>query len=288
VKEQKMVLLYRWSKSLGVGFLGRFLIAVQIIVFIFLSDILVVAEQFRMDNEITSGKFVVRSKTYFLDDDFLGVIEDNGEMTYYNAARDTFTLLAPSLRIQTQLSASETRRVIDATLDGLRFSKTEIEPRYEFVANPVFKTALDNKSGQLALQSNWVDYKMTTEIFTDNNIAKRYFDFCNITCYLNYRVTNSHRQLYRLEVNRVLRKENRFPQNITAIFYPNGKTGKTEETISSSHKLIRRLTDEDKNKINMVQNSINKFKTVKFNDYQELIINQISPNKNTAPPAQKK
>jgi hypothetical protein len=256
-----------------------FLLAVQFMVIIFLSGKLIAAEQFRIDNEIVVDKIVVCSKTYFLEKNFLGMIEDNGEITYYDAAKDSFTLLAPLLRIQTQLSASETRREVDFALNKIRSSKTRMGERYEFIANPVFKTDLDKNSGQIALQSNWVDYKLTTEIFADNKIAKQYFDFCNLTCYLNYRVTNSYGQLFRLEVNRILRNENRFPQNITTTFYPNGKTtSKAERTFYSSHKLIKRLTDEDKNKINSVQNSMNTFKTVKFDEYQKTINLQITNN----------
>jgi hypothetical protein len=254
----------------------------QVVVVFFLSGKLVVAEQFRVDNEISVGKVVVRSKTYFLEDDFIGIIEDNGEITYYNSAQDSFTLLAPTLRLQTRLSASETRREVDAALNSIRTAKTQQDERYEFVANPVFKTDLDNKSGQIALQSNWVDYRLTTEVFSDSNSAKKYFEFCNLMCYLNYRVTNSYGQLFRLSVNRILRNENRFPKNITTTFYPYGKTAnKSEETFNSSHKLIKRLTDEDKNKINTVRNLMNTFKTVKFAEYQQAIDKQIQKNTNT-------
>jgi hypothetical protein len=242
---------------------------------LFLSEVLVAAEQFRIDNEITAGKLVARSKTYFLDDDFLSVIDDNGEITYYNAERDTFTLINPSLRIQTQLSAYETKREIDAILEKIRIARLRVmqpSTHSDFAAKPDFKIETDKKSGQIALQSNWVDYKLTTEIFNDNNIAKRYFDFCNLTCYLNFRITRWYGQLYRLEVNRILRNQNRFPQNITVTFYPDGKkSSKAEETFSSSHKLIRRLTDEDKNKINSIRNTMNTFKTVTPEEYQQTI-----------------
>jgi hypothetical protein len=254
-----------------------FLFAVQIAAVIFLSAKLIAAEQFRIDNEITADKIVVQSKTYFLENDFLGIIEDNGEITYYNAAQDSFTLLAPLLRIQTRVSASETKRAVDADLNSIRTTKNETDERYKFIANPVFKTELDNKSGQIALQSNWVDYKLTTEIFADDNIAKKYFDSCNLTCYLNYRITTAYGQLLRLEVNRILRNENRFPKNISVTFYyPKGKKdGKTGQTLNSSHKIIKRLTDEDKNKINNVLNSMNTFRTVKFDEYQKTINKQI-------------
>ncbi|MDR1290330.1 MAG: hypothetical protein LBK06_03925 [Planctomycetaceae bacterium] len=266
-----------------------------LVVVIFLSDVLLAAEQFRIDNEITAGKLVARSKTYFLDDDFLSVIDDNGEITYYNAERDTFTLINPSLRIQTQLSAYETRREIELTLDktlkeekkkekkekdGYKGSHHQL-PLVLFIANPVFKIEQDPKSGQIALQSDWVEYKLTTEIFNDNNIAKRYFDFCNLTCYLNCRINNSYRQLYRLEVNRILRNKNRFPQNISVTFYPLGKSSSkfVGETLNSSHKLIRRLTEEDKNKINSARNSMNTFKAVTFDKYQKTINEEIVKQK---------
>ncbi|MDR2169586.1 MAG: hypothetical protein LBP59_05545 [Planctomycetaceae bacterium] len=256
-----------------------FLYLIQIIAIIIFAEVLIFADDFRIDNEITAGKIVVRSKTYFVNDDFFGLIEGNGEMTYYNAERDSFTLIAPLLRIQTQLSAAETRREVDAVLNQIRTSKKRMDPLQEFIANPVFKTEVAHKTGQIALQSMWVDYKITTEFFNDPNVAKKYFDFCNLTCYLNCRTTNSYRQLFRLEVNRILRNENCFPKNIAATFYPNGKlTNNNGDTINSSHKIIKRLADEDKNQINNIKNLMNTFKTVKFKDYQKNITKQINGN----------
>jgi hypothetical protein len=268
-----------------IGFLrfrfGEILSLICVIAIIFSINSLIGAEEFRIDNKITSGNIVVQSKTYLLENDFISLIENNGEITYYNSSRDSFTLLAPSLRIQTNLSMSETKRELDSVLQSIREVKTKTaSSRHElilFLANPVFKTELDNKSGQLAIQSNWVDYKLSTDVFTNNNIAKQYFDFCNLTCYLNYRTTNNYRQLFRLEVNRILRNENRFPTNISATFYPSGKNYHKEELISS-HKLIKRLTDEDKTTINSIRNSMNTFKTVTFNEYQQAIIEQIKKN----------
>jgi hypothetical protein len=256
-----------------------FLIQIVSIIFsaIIFTEISNGADDFGIDNEINIGKITVQSKTYFLENDFLGLIENNGEITYYNASIGSFTLLAPSLRIQTQLSVYETKREVDVFLNRAYSSKVQRDPLYEFIAKPNFKIERNNNSNQIALQSHWADYKITTETFSDQLIAKRYFDFCNNTCYLNYRITGSYGQVLRLEVNRILQVDNKFPKKIVATFYPSGKTaGKNEETVTSSHKLIIRLTDSDKTKINNVRNSMNIFKTVKFNEYQKAITEQIT------------
>ncbi|MDR1923782.1 MAG: hypothetical protein LBQ66_05355 [Planctomycetaceae bacterium] len=233
------------------------------------------SEQFRIDNELVAGKYSVKSVMYFLDKDFLGQIGGNGEMTHYSASRDSFTLLMPSLRIQTRLSATETRNEVESLVKSVTVTKEPIDPRLMFVVKPVFKIDADNNSGQMSLQSAWVDYKLTTENLSDANISKKYFDFCDLSCYLNCRVASSYRPLFRLEVNRILRKENLFPKTISTTFYPNGKIiNAQEENITSKHKIIKRLTNEDKTKINQILSAMDTFKTVTFEEYQKAIKNE--------------
>lgn len=249
--------------------------------FFFLAGLsgLCAAENFRVDNEVRAddGKETVASTTYFLGDDFLSLIGLNGEITFFDAKKGTFTLLDPKLRIQTHLAATRTKDEIDVKR---RQNATHSSPFVAFVAKPVFQVESDESSGAVSLQSTWFDYKLMTET-PDDDTAKRYADFCDWSCYLNFRISRGHpTQLVRLEVNRILRDETRFPKSVSMSFFPKGKgLLAKEEKASSTHRLVRRLDEADKKRIDQAMELMRTLPVVPFDEYQEKAAEAVRPVK---------
>ncbi len=242
---------------------------------LFLLAIPVFGQDFRVDNEIhVAGQAAgseggVKSVTYFHGDDFLSLIGESGEITFFDAERKTFVLLDPVLRIQTQLSAERSRE--EADQQRRQKQRHEI-PYFAFVARPKFTMEFDETSGKLALQSPWFDYLISTSPMPDADVARRYLDHCDWSCYLNHRINRSLTPLVRLEVDRILREKKLFPHDIAFSYFPKGKGFLAkEEKVRSTHQLIRRLDDRDKQRVDQAREYRRVFLAIPFEEYQEKV-----------------
>jgi hypothetical protein len=216
----------------------------------------------------------IASTTFVLNSDFISLIGENGEITFYDANRQTFTLLDPVLRIQTQLDAAETKKKVETVRQQVATSPG-LDPNTfnAFAVKPSFSPEFDETSGTLALQSPWIDYTLTTSIFTDQETAKQYFEVCDWLCYLNLRIDpHSTTMLIRLEVNRLLREGNRFAPRISVSVFPKGKTPLTKpDKAQSSHKIIMRLDETDQKRIAQAKEFRRAFTMIPLDEYQKKV-----------------
>ena len=226
------------------------------------------ATEFRIDNNVQG----VKSTAFLLDGKFYSMIADNGEMVEFDAKTKTFTLMDPALRVQTQIDAEETRKKIGQLRElVLNDPNTKTDSFRYFTFKPKFDLEFDAASGMFALQSNWIDYEIKTIPFTDPT-ATMYHDFCDWVCYLNLRLNpRSAQMLIRLEVNRLLREKQRFAVNVSESIYVGGKQGlvKPPDQVSSSHEIVRRLSDADRKRIEQVQEFKQTFRQVPIDEYQK-------------------
>lgn len=237
------------------------------------------AAELRIDNEILPEG--VKSTTYLLDGDFFSMIGRNGEITFYDSKTKTFTILDPALRIQARIDGEETKKRTKLLRDEILHS-----PKFEpgtfnaFVVKPVFQTEYEESSGNLALESPWFDYAMETSAFSGEEAVKQYFDFCDASCYLNFRLSRSKAMLVRLEVNKILASKRRFPSRISASIYPKGKGPLAKaEKAESTHKLVLRLSTEDRQRIEQARESMRTFPAVPFSSYEEKVAEKIKMRK---------
>ena len=228
------------------------------------------AQGFRVESDLRLGNAApVRSTTLFDGAVFYSFIGVNGEIIRFDPAKDVFTLLDPALRVQTLLVASETQRIVNAKKIPL---ETHPNGFIAFTAKPAFTMEFDEAAGLMVLQSPWVDYSLMTKAFADTQAAGPYFDFCDWSCYLNQRISPQPITLIRLEVNRILREKNRFPEHIKISIFPKGKKFLTkEETIQASHEFSRNLTDGDRQRIAKTLELMRNFPVVPFAEYQSKV-----------------
>jgi hypothetical protein len=237
----------------------------------FLNFVLSFGADFRVDNEllVEGATPKIASTMFVMNDDFISLIGENGEITFFNADRQVFTLLDPMLRIQTQIDAAETKKKIEL----IRQHRPEIAANTfnAFAVKPSFQMEFEEASGILVLQSPWIDYTLTTNVLTNHETAKQYFDVCDWLCYLNFRIDpHSTAMLIRLEVNRILRKTNRFASHISVTAFPKGKTpiAKSEKK-QSTHKIVLRLDSADQKKIDQAKEFQRTFTMIPLSDYQK-------------------
>lgn len=235
------------------------------------------AVELRIDNEVRPGN--VKSTTYLQDGDFFSMIGQNGEVTYYDSKAKTFAILDPALRIQTRIDAEETKKRVALLREEILTSpKSEQGTFIAFIVKPTFQSEFDENSGDLALRSPWFDYVLSTTVFPNPETAKLYSDFCDLSCYLNFRISKAKAMLVRLEVNRILASHNRFPTKISASIYPKGQGPLAKvEKAESSHKLILRLTEEDHKRIAQAKESMRTFTVVPFSEYELKVAEKTAP-----------
>ena len=225
------------------------------------------AAEFRIDSTVQG----VKSTAFLLDGKFYSMIGDNGEIVEFDAEKRTFTLIDPSLRIQTRIDADEIRKKIEQLREQiLNHPNTKTDSFHYFAFRPTFESEFDSVSGILALQSHWIDYEIKTIPLTDA-AAGMYYDFCDWICYLNLRLNpRSSQLLTRLEVTRLLKTRQRFAVNVSESIYVNGKQGLAAPyQASSSHDLVRRLGDADRKRIEQAQEFKRTFSQVPFDEYQK-------------------
>ncbi len=230
------------------------------------------SQDFRVDNEVhfitqdPTGSKRVKSVTYFQGENFISLIGDRGEITFFDSEPKTFTLLDPVLRIQTQISASKSREAVNAQ----RQNHENNQAAYlAFVAKPRFSYEFDAKLSVLALQSPWMDYRIEASAVADDVFLKRYFEHGDWVCFLNYRINHSLTSLVRLEINRILYERKLFPRDITLSHFPQGKGLMThEEKTRSTHQLVQRLDEKDRQRIEQAREYRRVFLAVPFEEYQ--------------------
>ncbi|MDR0704557.1 MAG: hypothetical protein LBF88_06160 [Planctomycetaceae bacterium] len=235
-----------------------------------------IAAEFRIDNEIQveGASEKMTSTTLLLNGNFISLIGENGEITFFDADRQIFTLLDPVLRVQTQLDGAETKKKVELMRQQVMTSPG-LDPNTfnAFAVKPVFQPEYEETSGTLALQSPWIDYLLVTHVLTDPETSKQYFDSCDWLCYLHLRLDpRSTTMLVRLEVNRMLREQNRFASRISVSVFPKGKIPIAKpDKAQSSHKIVVRLDHADWQRIDQAKEFRRTFAIISFDEYQKKV-----------------
>lgn len=229
--------------------------------------------EFRVENELQVGSVAetISSTTYLLNGgDFISMIGENGEITYFDAKNAEMTLLDPRLRLQAKMAADAMKTKVE---QWRRKNTESTVPQVAFVARPIFQREFDPVSGRLSLQSSWFHYQITTEPYINEETGNQYYDFCDWSCYLNFRIDDHAlpTPLVRLEVNRILRESKLFPKAIVVSYFPKGNQGfrPREEKAKSTHKIVTRRDEADQKRIAKVMEYMKSFTSVPFDVYQE-------------------
>ena len=239
----------------------------------FLPAICVAAENFRVENELTvqqTGE-KVKTTTLFTGGLVYDMIGDNGETTIFDKASDTFTLLEPTLRIQTTVNASELKETVLKRREKMRSEPQP--PFFAFALFPKFKETYEEESGLVRFQSPWFVYSIETLPFPDDAFRERYYDFCDWYCFLNLRVNPDSTTLFaRMEVNRFLREQKRFPKQIQVDVHKKGNFGiagiiTNPDVYVGTHKLGIRLIPSDEQRLQRIDEQRKTFRTVSFEEY---------------------
>lgn len=228
------------------------------------------ALQFRVDNVVkmtrNEREVSFSSSTVFYGDLVFDFVGDNGEIVVFSFTDDKFALIDPIRRMRAELNLDEVERFI-ARIDPILRDKDD---RFvNFMLQPKFETS--KKEDEFFFQSKFIDYRVATRSFEDDQIANAYFQFSNALGKLNvYMNPGTITPLARIEVNQKLAESSRFPEKIITDVYPKGKNifSKTVRIVNEST-LARRLSERDRNRINRALHFYAQFPLVSFQTYFE-------------------
>ncbi|MBR2694887.1 MAG: hypothetical protein IKE69_11815 [Thermoguttaceae bacterium] len=233
--------------------------------------------QFRIDNVLTIRKegeedgVRVVTTTLFSKGMVIDFIGDNDEVIVYNRKTKTFVLLDPIHRVQTELALSE----IDQFLDTLRSVVSQKkDAQSQFLLSPNFEITRNDETGDLSFSSKWYEYLVSTRSFDDPELSGVYFEFIDVYTKLNlYLNPGNYTPLARMAVNDLLAREKRFPAKIRLTLYPKGKTLFAKpDIVTSDHKIIRRLSEEDLGRIVRAVHFTEQFPKQTFGNYYKTAI----------------
>ena len=229
---------------------------------------------FRIDSTLRIEKeeelTEIKTSTIFSEAMVFDFIGDNGEIIIYERKKNLFTLLDPIHRVQTELSIEDIDEFMSNIRERIRAKKDKF---CLFMINPEFELSKNDEAGEIFFQSKWIDYRITTRSFDEASLAADYFTFSNAYCGLNvYQNPGTLTPLARMKVNEILRQEERFPAKIKLTVYPKGKWlfARIIE-IESEHKIVRRLSEDDRGKIIRALHFAKQFPKMTFGKYYKTV-----------------
>ena len=226
--------------------------------------------EFRVDADVrfirNERQTKYSSSTVFHGDLAFDFVGDNGEIVVYSFRAQKFVLIDPIRRMRSVIDEAELDRFVDRIKTILHEKKDGFTT---FMTNPSF--TVSQKEDEFFFQSKWIDYRVKTIPFGDEQIADVYFRFVEAMGKLNvYMNPGSLTPLARIEANRKFMEESRFPEKITTEIYPKGKTIFTKTyQIENESTLSRRLSERDRSRIARAVQFFEQFQYVSFKTYFE-------------------
>ena len=223
--------------------------------------------RFRIDNRLVTGDRVVKTVTIFTAGLVYDCIGDYGQITIYDKAAGTLTLLDPSCRLKTIVT---TESLADDYVQRREAFRKSDNPFQNYLAEPYFEdNAFEGESGLMYFRSPWVEYRFETVSLNDPVVSEAYYDFCRQFTLLNIRIGDSPTPMLRKELNPILEQNRRFPGKVNLTLYPRGKVIITGHVIhaESTHIFVRRLQSPDELRVQQANRYRELFREVPLDDY---------------------
>ena len=223
--------------------------------------------RFRIDNRLVTGNSVVKSVTIFSNGLVYDCIGDHGQITIYDQAAGTLTLLDPSCRLKTVVTSESLAEDFERRREAFRISNN---PFLNYLAEPYFEdNAYEGESGLMYFRSPWVEYRFETVSLNDPAVSEAYYNYCRQFTLLNIRTSGYQTPMLRKELNPILEQNRRFPGKVNLTLYPRGKVVISGRVIhaESTHSFVRRLQSPDEAKVEQAKRYRELFTEVSLDDY---------------------
>ncbi len=226
-------------------------------------------EDFRVENEVFFGagrKAHSRSTTIFHDSMVYDYLEDPAEVIVFDKQGGRFVLLDMVRRVRAELT---TRKVLGFSQRLQRRAEAQQDPLIKFLAAPRFDEQFDEASGQLTLSSPWITYRLLLADAPSRTISQQYREFSDWYARLNTLLNPGAKPpLARLAVNAALARREATAREVHLTLTPKKTNPRASTTIRSRHRMVRRLTKTDLDRVAETRQFMGIFKRVDFEQYR--------------------
>jgi len=236
--------------------------------------------------------FRIESKVYFVEQEKMTPISENltlfhldrvydflinpAEITILepDASGGRLTVLDPARKMQTKLTLKE----IDVFLQQLKQAALANDDAFlKFLANPKFDVNVDPQKQILTLNSNWIQYRLTTIDAPNKQVMDRYHQFSNWYAKLNAMANvRALPPFARLVVNSQLNSMGKVPRRVELQIML-----QKQMTFRSQHDVDWKLRETDLPRIQEAVQLMQSTPLVDFGTYYDLIpvqAEQVDPN----------
>lgn len=200
------------------------------------------AAEFAIESEVFTGndsKPLATNLTIFSDGLIYDFSINDERVTILDAEAKRFLLADSRQQTQASITMDELIRFVAAQTQKARQSPIEL---IRFAATPKFETTFNESTGQLSLSSDYWDYRVETTPITDAELGSQYNEFAQWFAQLNA-VFRPIPPAVRMELNHELRQRHRLPERVVVHIKKNGRTSVRQE---SRHRLIKDLTQRER------------------------------------------
>jgi hypothetical protein len=202
---------------------------------------------------------------------YRGVVYDYlhspAETIVLDPARNRFVLLDPSRRMRTELTTHE----VMALCENLRqWAATQTDAFLKFLAAPKFEEQVDERTGDVIMQSPWVTYRAATVEANVDEVLPQYREFSDWYARLNARLNPGYKLVFaRLALNEALQKRRQLPREITLTVQPRKTFSFQKTVVRSEHQFVYHLVESDRDRIAQTGQFMAIFQPVDFTQYEK-------------------
>jgi hypothetical protein len=227
------------------------------------------AADFRVENTVYVGGEkdpVARSTTIFHEDVVYDYLAEPAEVTIFDPARHRFVLLDTTRRIKTELTAETVDKAIETLKKRLA---TSSDPSAQFLRNPSFDQRVDESTGDLTFNGEWMSYRVSGVVPDDAEAVRQYREFSDAYAKLNTFIRPQSRPPFaRMIVNEALEKRSEIPVKVEMTVTLKKGLSPKRVSMRSEHQLITQLAESDRRHVAQTGEFVAMFNAVSFSDYE--------------------
>jgi hypothetical protein len=222
-----------------------------------------------VENEVFIGggkRADSRSTTIFRDGLVFDYLDEPAEVIVFDKPGSRFVLLDTARRVRTELTTEE---VLAFTQRLQQRAEAHPDAYIKFLAAPRFDEHFDKASRELTLSSPWMSYRLVLADAGSPTIAQQYRESCDWYARVNALLTRGSKPpLARLAVNAALVEQEAIAREVCLTLTPEEGAPAKRSTVRSTHRLNRRLSEADRDRVVQTRQFMEIFQPVSFAEYR--------------------
>jgi hypothetical protein len=240
--------------------------AILAMVFGFCGTASVQADSFCVENKVyDSDELLSTSLTVFHNGVAYDLLEKPRESIVFDPPRGRLVLLDHQRKHKVELQTVQVETFVEALKQQATQTNSSV---LKFLVNPVFNQRVDDKSGDLLLESRWMSYRLKTIESPNATAAAQYADYVRWQALLNAMIAPGATPAFpRLVVQDTLAERKELATRVERTVY-GAIPGRAVNVIRAEHRYQWRLLESDLKRIEQVNKDLAEYTTITLEEYQ--------------------